>query len=152
MPKTSEMRESKFLKQTDVGAGALMTVDGCERHNVAKEGAEPELKWCLTFAESDKPLVLNSTNIQLCERVFGSDDTDTWTGKKIVLYTDPNVSFGGKITGGIRVRAPKGKALTVPAPAPPPLPAELTDDDIPFAWMLPLMLPMLSVLGGALWA
>jgi hypothetical protein len=47
MPKTSEMRESKFLKQTDIGAGALMTVSSCERHNVAKEGAEPEHKWCL---------------------------------------------------------------------------------------------------------
>lgn len=129
MPRTSEMRESKFLKQTDVGAGALMTVEGCERHNVAKEGAEPEMKWCLTFAESDKPLVLNSTNIQLCERVFGSDDTDAWVGKKIVLYTDPNVSYAGKITGGIRVRAPKVKG---PIAAPPPPPVELTDDDIPF--------------------
>jgi hypothetical protein len=138
MPRTSEMRESKFLKQGDVGAGMLMTVSSCERHNVAKEGAEPELKWCLTFEESDKPLVLNSTNIQLCERVFGSDDTDQWIGKKIVLYTDPNISFQGKVVGGIRVRAPKVKpAAAAPAravvPPPPPPPVEdLTDDDIPF--------------------
>jgi hypothetical protein len=27
-----------------------------------------------------------------------------------VLYNDPNVSFGGKITGGIRVRKPKNQA------------------------------------------
>ena len=133
MPKTSEMRESKFLKQTDIGAGALMTVEGCERHNVAKEGAEPEHKWCLTFAESDKPLVLNSTNIQLCERIFGSDDTDEWVGKKIVLYVDPNVSYGGKVVGGIRVRAPKKTAVAAVAlkPIAPPV-EELTDDDIPF--------------------
>lgn len=131
MPKTSEMRESKFLKQGDVGAGALMTVESCERHNVAKEGAEPELKWCLSFAEVDKPLVLNSTNIQLCERVFGSDDTDVWVGKKIVLYTDPNISFQGKVVGGIRVRAPKVKANAAPVPPPPPV-QELDDSDIPF--------------------
>lgn len=133
MPKTSEMRESKFLKQSDIGAGALMTVEGCEKHNVAKEGAEPEHKWCLAFAETDKPLVLNSTNIQLCERIFGSDDTDEWIGKKVVLYVDPNVSYGGKVVGGIRVRAPKkaAAAATKPAP-PPPVVEELTDDDIPF--------------------
>ncbi len=134
MPKTSEMRESKFLKKEDVGAGALMTIEACEQHNVAKEGAPPEQKWCLTFEESDKPLVLNSTNIQLCERMFASDDTDEWVGKKIVLYTDPNVSYAGKIVGGIRVRAPKAKTAPKPAAAPihAPIVEELTDEDVPF--------------------
>jgi len=133
MPKTSEMRESKFLKQTDVGSGALLTVSGCTQHNVAQQGAEPEMKWCLSFAETDKSLVLNTTNIQLCEHVFGSDDTDDWTGKKIVLYTDPNVSYGGKLVGGIRVRAPKiPKTVTAaqkPSPAALPTERVLPDDD-----------------------
>jgi hypothetical protein len=132
MPKISEMRESKFLKKEDVGAGALLTITGCDQHNVAKEGAGEELKWCLLFAEVEKPLVLNSTNIQLCARICGSEDTDDWTGKKIVLYTDPNVSYAGKIIGGIRVRAPKVvKAPVKAAPMPEPV-EELTDDDIPF--------------------
>ena len=99
------------------------------KKNVAKEGADPEMKWCLTFQEIDKPLVLNATNVQLCEQILGSDDTDDWQGKRIVLYTDPNVSFQGKLTGGIRVRAPKPSA----APPPPaPVADSLTDDDIPF--------------------
>ncbi len=140
MPKTSEMRESKFLKQGDVGGGTLMTVAGCNPHNVAKEGAEPEMKWCLEFEETEKPLVLNSINIQLCEKIFGSDDTDEWIGKRIVLYVDPTVSFQGKVVGGIRVRAPKqanqtqGKpgASKNPAVPPPAAASELTDDDIPF--------------------
>ena len=135
MPKTSEMRESKFLKQSDVGKAVLWTIHGCERVNVAKEGAEPEYKWALNFHESDKPLVLNSTNIQLCERIFGSDDTDHWNGKKVVLYVDPTVSYGGKVVGGIRVRAPKAGVVAVPPPVAQPQPEpvqELTDDDIPF--------------------
>lgn len=130
MPKTSEMRESKFLKQSDIGTGLLMTVASCERHNVAQDGADPELKWCLTFAESDKPLVLNTTNIQLCERIFSSDDTDQWIGKRIVLYVDPTVSYGGKVVGGIRVRAPKKNVAAKPPP--PPVADEFADDDIPF--------------------
>jgi hypothetical protein len=136
MPRTSEMRESKFLKQSDVGRGALLTVSGCEQHNVSMQGEEPELKWCLKFEETDKPFVLHATNIQLCEQIFGSDNTDDWTGKKLVVYVDPNVSYGGKVTGGVRVRAPK-LATTQPQPAKVarPLPVEsedMTDSDIPF--------------------
>ncbi len=129
MPKISDMKESKFLKQTDVGAGMLCTVQGVDQENVAKQGAEPEMKWCLLLEESDKPLVLNSTNIQLCAKVFGSEDTDDWKGKRIVLYTDPNVSYGGKIVGGIRVRAPKVKSAAKPAPPPP---IDEVDEAIPF--------------------
>ena len=134
MPKTSEMRDSKFLRKEDVGRGVLVTVSGCVQKNTAMEGADPELKWCLTFQEHDKPLVLNATNTQLCEQICGSDDTDHWIGKRLVLYTDPSVSFGGKLVGGIRVRKPK---LAAPPPPPKPLvvtplDSELTDDDIPF--------------------
>lgn len=144
MPKTAEMKDSKFLKQTDVGRGALLTVDGCTQHNVAMQGADPEMKWCLSFNETDKPLVLNSTNIQLCEKIFESDDTDHWKGKRLVLYTDPTISYGGKVVGGIRVRAPRiGQPARPPMVAPPPpaaLPQEpadvdgnqITDADIPF--------------------
>jgi hypothetical protein len=147
VPKTSEMRESKFLKQSDIGAGALMTVTGCEPHNVAKEGAEPENKWCLQFEETDKPLVLNSTNIQLCEKIFGSDDTDDWIGKRIVLYTDPTISFQGKVVGGIRVRAPKtANKVAAPKAAPKPVVEDLDESDIPFAWLMPLVLPALGLL------
>ncbi len=134
MPKVSEMRESKFLKQSDIGAGSLLTVRGCNQHNVAKEGAEPEQKWCLEFEESEKPLVLNGTNAQLCEKIFGSDDTDHWIGKRIVLYVDPTIVYQGKLTGGIRVRAPKQQnQAQAKAKAPlPPADQDMTDEDVPF--------------------
>jgi hypothetical protein len=147
MPKTSEMKNSEFIKKEDVGRGLLGTISGCIKKNVAKEGAEPEYKWCLTFSEIDKPMVLNSTNIQLLEQITGSDDTDHWMGKKIVLYVDPNVSYQGKLIGGVRVRRPKPGSNGTKPPAeaaPPPLPPmnipvqaqpqinEDPDDDIPF--------------------
>ena len=127
MPKTSDMKDSKFLKQADVGAGVLVTVTGCSKHNVAKEGAEPEMKWCLEFAETDKPLPLNGINTQICENILGSDDTDDWHGQKIVLYVDPTVAYQGKVTGGVRVRAPKKQPAAKPAVVAP-----LDDSDIPF--------------------
>lgn len=127
MPKTHEMRESNFLKKEDVGRGVLATISGCIKRNVAMEGAAPDHKWCLTFNELEKPLVLNATNIQIAEQIAGSDDTDDWVGVRVVLYVDPNVSYGGKLVGGIRLRAPKPGAV---ASAPPPPPVDV--DDIPF--------------------
>jgi hypothetical protein len=133
MPKVGDMLESKFLKQQDVGNGALMTVAGCEQRNVAKQGAEPEHKWCLLFEEEEKPLCLNSTNIQLCKAIFESDDTDHWIGKKVVLYTDPTIMYAGKVVGGIRVRKPKQQAnKPKPAPVPAPRAEDVDEDEIPF--------------------
>lgn len=151
----SGLKQSKFLTRADVGAGVLVTVREVFQDNVAKEGAPEELKWCIAFDECEKPMVLNSTNGQIIASITKSEETDTWTGAKIVLYDDPNVSFGGKLVGGIRVRAPRGRAAA-PAPvthkpqsrstaapgtkAPPPaapapeehIPAEPEEDDIPF--------------------
>jgi len=146
MPKTSEMRTSKYLQQSEVGNGTLLTITGCKQQNVANDDAPAEMKWCLTFAEVTKALVLNAINTKLCEKACGSDDTDDWVGKQIVVFVDPNVSYGGRITGGLRVRAPrrpaaKGlkvrEALPPIAAPPPPEPAvedagELYEDDIPF--------------------
>ena len=128
--KTAQMTSSKYLKQDDIGDGKLVTVKGFKRENVAQESEPPEMKYLMGFDELEKPLVLNSTNIQLCERAFGSDETDDWIGKKIVLYVDHNVSFGGKVVGGIRVRAPKVKPGAAPEPAKPTV--DQFDDDIPF--------------------
>ncbi len=124
----SKMTESKYLKQDDVGDGKLVTVKGITRTNVAREDDEPEYKYTMAFLETDKPLVLNTTNIQLCARACGSEDTDDWIGKKIVLYTDPNVSYAGKLVGGIRIRAPKN----VGQHKPQPMPVEDDSDSIPF--------------------
>ena len=115
MPRVGDMIESKFLKKEDVGGerGMLVTISAVKQANVAMQGADPEMKWTLSFSELDKPMVLNSTNIHMTAKACGSDDTDEWMGKKIVLYEDPNVSFGGKLVGGIRVRAQRTQAAPV---------------------------------------
>ena len=137
----SQLKQSRFLTRADVGRGVLATIKEVYQDNIAKDGAPEELRWCLEFDELDKPLVLNSTNAQIIASVIHSDETDSWKGHKIVLYDDPNVSFGGKLVGGIRVRAPRPQA-TQPAPTPPRAvqtpkqPTQATDqaqpDDVPF--------------------
>ena len=122
MASISDLKSSKFLKKEDVGAGVLATIKTVHQENVAKEGAEPEMKWCLSFHELDKPMVLNSTNGQIIGQITGIEqDIETgWPGNKIVLYEDKTVSFGGKLVGGIRVRAPKNTTKPV------------VPDDLPF--------------------
>ena len=131
--KLGQMTESKYLKQADVPAPVLVTIKGFTRVNVAQQDEAPEHKWTISFAEFEKPMVLNSTNIQLLGVATGTDDTDEMVGRKVVLYTDPNVSYGGKLVGGLRIRAVRQKT---PAAAPVPAPATAADpfedDDIPF--------------------
>jgi hypothetical protein len=120
MPNIHDLKQSKFLTKNDIGTGVLVTIGSYAQVNAAAAGADPEMKYALSFHELDKPLVLNSTNGQLIAAIAGSEEFDDWIGRKIVLYFDPNVSFGGKLTGGIRVRAPKPQAVA-PAPAPAPV-------------------------------
>lgn len=112
----SGLKQSKFLTRNDVGAGILVTIKELFQENVAKEGAPEELRYCLSFEETEKPMVLNNTNGQIIAQITKSEETDTWPGHKIVCYDDPNVSFGGKLVGGIRVRAPRGQAAKSAAP------------------------------------
>lgn len=122
----SGLKQSKFLTRADVGPGVLVTIRQIFQDNVAKEGAPEEHKWCVSFDEVEKPMVLNSTNGQIIAQIVKSEETDTWPGHKIVLYDDPNVSFGGKLVGGIRVRAPRNQAAPAaarPKTADVPLPA-----------------------------
>lgn len=135
MPHISALKQSKFLTRNDVGRGVLVTIEGVHEENVAKEGAPIENKWCITFKELEKPMVLNSTNGQIIAGITGSEETDAWTGHKIVLYDDPNVSFGGKLVGGIRCRAPRGPQVQQPQPKPTPAPVTPQagpEDDVPF--------------------
>lgn len=129
--KAQLMTPSKFLKKEDIEPAKLVTVKSIRQTNVGMDDGPEELKWTMSFRELDKPMVLNSTNIQLCIKVFDTDETDDWIGRLIVLYNDPNVSFAGKITGGIRVRSPKKGVVAPQADAPPPQEEDFTDE-IPF--------------------
>lgn len=119
----SKLKQSKFLTRAEVGKGTLLTIREITEENVAKEGAPEEFKYILYFDELEKGLVINSTNGQLIGSFLG-EETNDWTGHKVVLYDDPSISFGGKLVGGIRVRQPRLQAATR-TPPPQPAPAQV---------------------------
>lgn len=132
--KIGQMMESKFLKKEDVEPPKLVTIRGFSQQNAGRDDA-PEMKWTMSFIELNKPMVMNSTNLQLCAQALGSEETDHWIGKQVVLYNDPSVQFQGKLIGGIRIRAPRKRPGTQAAPEPAPAmvtTADPFDDDIPF--------------------
>lgn len=133
MPKISEMLPSNYLKQTDFPEDYVCTVRKIERKNIAMDGKPADYKWLAHYDEFDKPMVLNATNIQLMSKATGSDDTDDWIGKQVVVYVDENVSFGGELVGGLRIRKHKQAAPVAPqrrpAPARAVADAGLPEDD-----------------------
>lgn len=137
--RVGEMIESKYLKKEDTTRPVLLTIERFSKVNMAQRGKEDEVKWLMHFAETPKPLVMGPTKFQMCEQIFGSDETDEWVGRQVVLYEDPNVTdLHGKLVGGIRIRAPRVRTPD-PVVQPRPRPAqdapthfEDLDDDIPF--------------------
>ncbi len=128
MAKVSDMVDSKYLKQADVPDPVIVTVKAVRRINIAKDGDPEELKWAVMYSEFNKPMLLNSTNIKLLEKACGSDDTDDWKGKEVIVYTDDSVSFGGQVVGGLRIR----KQQAAPARKPAMQAAAVEEDDIHF--------------------
>jgi len=128
VPRTSDMVSSKYLKGTDIPEPVIVTIRGVKQVNMAKEDAEPEYKWAVKFAEFEKPMILNVTNIRIAEKAFGSDDTDAWIGKEIELHFDENVSFGGEMVGGLRFRRKQQPAKKLSIDEANKRLAELADD------------------------
>lgn len=129
MPKVSDMIVSKFLRKEDFDEDRVMTIRGVKLEDMP--GDDGQQKWVLYFREEAKGMALNVTTIRVLEKAFG-DDSDQWMGKKVKVYVDPNVSFGGRVVGGLRLMPPK---TAKPAPAPEVAPVtkdDQFDDDIPF--------------------
>lgn len=138
--KTSELKQSKYMKKEDCGDdGILVTIKALKQENVAPDNKPEELKWILYFQGDHKPLVLNGTNAKLIEKALGSDETDDWVGREVVLFNDENVEYMGEVVGGVRCDVARTKRYhakqnTKTAPAKPGQPKNFEDmaDDIPF--------------------
>lgn len=145
MPNINDAFPSNYLKASDIrGAEPIVTID-----HVAFEpvGRQKEMKAVIYFKGKEKGLVLNKTNATKVTQIAGSAQTEDWDGVRVRLY-GTETEFGGETVECIRIKAAppvstvRAAAVPVQAPPPPPQPpadAMLADDDIPFAWLLPLL-------------
>lgn len=129
MPKVSEMIVSKFLRKEDIDDDIIVTCKSVALEDMPGEAGEQ--RWVLMFRELPKGLVLNTTTIRVLAKAFG-EDSDSWIGKKVTLYVDPNVSFKGQVVGGLRLRPMKPKAAIAKLAATGTDNGEPFDDAIPY--------------------
>jgi hypothetical protein len=116
---------SKFLSKDDVGEeGIILTIKGFRMEAIKGDDGEED-KMVLHFVEDLKPMILNRTNSQLVGVCTGAKTAGEARGKQIVVYNDPTVSFGGKITGGLRIKKVTGQPKPASAAKDP-------IDDIPW--------------------
>lgn len=117
--KKNQVYKSGFIKGDALrDAPIVRTINGAREH-VFDDGT-PQV--VVSFRDDDRDLGLNAGNFDAIVEISGQDDTDNWGGTQIELYFDPNVTYMGKRTGGVRIRKPTG-AAKAPAKGPPP------DDD-----------------------
>jgi hypothetical protein len=135
--KISSAFPSDYLRAADL-QGRAVTVT-MAHVNMEKVGNDQ--KPILYFQGKERGLVLNVTNAKKIAEIYG-DDTENWTGAKIVLY-EAMVDFKGDTVAAIRVRIAPAKAngpsqiqdYANPKPRPSPPPSEddvIYDDPIPF--------------------
>jgi hypothetical protein len=123
--KVKDMVQSKFLRKEDFEEDTILTIKGIKLEDLGNENAN-EQRYVLYFLEQLKGMVLNVTTIRVLEAAYG-DDTDNWVKRKVTVYVDPNVSFQGRVVGGLRLRPIKDKPKPVAHEVEPDF-----DDKIPF--------------------
>lgn len=150
MPNINDAFPSNYLKASDIkGATPIVTID-----HVAFEpvGRQREMKAVVYFKGKEKGLVLNKTNATKITQLAGSAQTEDWDGVRILLYAT-ETEFSGETVECVRVKGvPAARQAAPPPPPPPPEPSGemVADDDIPFMWVVPIILPALLALHGAL--
>jgi hypothetical protein len=125
--KKSERHPGTYVSQDDVATPKAFTINRVVLETIDGTDGEKKEKSVLYFSEKgSKPLILNRANDDiLCEK-FGEEDED-WHGKRVQLYVDKNVMFGGRRVGGVRIRPILTAKLN-----PTPIPEETNEDEPSF--------------------
>jgi hypothetical protein len=113
---------SKFLPAADVGTRKIRTTIVKVRKVDLRGGdGTKRVKFVLHFEHIDKPMVINATNKNELVKKLGKNPGN-WIGALVGIYVDPDVEYGGKTVGGLRLRVlgPATTAKSAGSPEPPP--------------------------------
>lgn len=99
----SDVFKSKYIKAADLPDGRITVT--IAKVTVEDFGDDDEkLRFVAWFKELEQGLILNRTNSNMLEELSGSDDSDSWTGLRIDLYST-RVDFQGKRVPAVRIEA-----------------------------------------------
>ena len=105
---------SKYLKASDLqDRRVTVAMSRVEVEDIGDGDPKP----VLFFQGKEKGLVLNRTNANMIETLYGPE-TDDWVGQQITLYP-ATTDFKGKTVPCIRISAPPVKKPAEQSPTPP---------------------------------
>jgi hypothetical protein len=109
---------AKYLKKEDIPAPVNTSILWIKEEEITAPGKGTESRLVLYLDGLKKGLVLNTANAEALEEITGTDDYEKWSDIPVQLYADPDVTFGKKKVGGIRIRKPASVSDTVPEQEP----------------------------------
>ena len=105
-----------YLKKEDLSDPVDTALLWIKEEKVTAPGKGARTRLVAYFDGLIKGLVINMANAETLAELTGTDDYEKWADTTVQLYVDPDVKYGGKKTGGIRIR----KAALVPVPVQEP--------------------------------
>ena len=107
---------ARFLKKEDIPSPVNTSILWIKEEEVTAPGKGTETRLVLYFDGLKKGLVLNMANAEALAKITGTDDYEKWSDVPIQIYVDPDVKYGGKKIGGIRIRERVTEPVSKPVP------------------------------------
>jgi hypothetical protein len=93
-----------YLKKEDLSDLVDTELLWVKEETVTAPGKDTTTRLVAYFEGLSKGLVLNTANCETLAEITETDDPNEWKDVALQLYVDPDVKYGGKKTGGIRIR------------------------------------------------
>lgn len=124
MPSIDALAPGRYLKKAQLEKPRLATIKTIRTENVAPENRQPSLKPVVYFHEFEEGVPAGAETRESLKVALGTQEVAEMIGRKVVIYVNPEIMYGGKRVGGIRFRAPKPRpeAQGIPAPGPGTVP------------------------------
>ena len=112
----SYVGDAQYLKKEDLSDPVDTELLWVKEEKVTAPGKGIKTRLVAYFDGLSKGLVLNTANCEILAQITGTDDPNEWKDVAVQLYVDPDVKYGGKKTGGIRIRKPAPVPVPVHEP------------------------------------
>lgn len=107
---------AQYLKKEDLSDPADTELLWVKEEKVTPPGKATNTRLVAYFEGLSKGLVLNTANCETLAEITRTDDPNEWKDIALQLWVDPDVKYGGKKTGGIRMRKPAPVPVPVNEP------------------------------------
>ena len=100
----SYVGDAQYLKKEDLSDPIDTELLWVKEQKVTPPGKDTTTRLVASFEGLAKGLVLNTANCEILAEIAETDDPNEWKDVALQLYVDPDVKYGGKKIGGIRIR------------------------------------------------